>query len=84
MADTGTRLKKLVELRSRPQIKLLEANILDLRPLIKEGNKVYKKFLTEDDPPIVPGLQPEDTGEWERSEEAPSNPSWVDYIVAIK
>lgn len=26
----------------------------------------------------------EDTGEWERSEESPSNPSWVNYIVAIK
>ncbi len=26
----------------------------------------------------------EDTGEWERGEDAPSNPSWICYIVAIK
>ena len=26
----------------------------------------------------------EDTGIWERGEEAPSNPSWISYIVAIK
>lgn len=26
----------------------------------------------------------EDTGEWERGENAPSNPSWISYIVAVK
>jgi hypothetical protein len=26
----------------------------------------------------------EDTGEWQRGEDAPSNPSWICYIVAIK
>lgn len=26
----------------------------------------------------------EDTGEWERGEQAPSNPSWICYIVAVK
>ena len=26
----------------------------------------------------------EDTGEWERAETAPSNPSWICYVVAIK
>ena len=26
----------------------------------------------------------EDTGEWARSEEAPCNPSWICYVVAVK
>ena len=26
----------------------------------------------------------EDTGIWERSESAPSNPSWIAYVVAVK
>lgn len=26
----------------------------------------------------------EDTGEWERGDDAPSNPSWICYIVAVK
>lgn len=53
--------------------------IPEVRELLKEAgfseSHVYWENEDEDD---------ENYGEWERGEDAPSNPSWISYIVALK
>ena len=54
-------------------------SIPEVREMLAEAGfrETYVYWEQEDD-------DGEDTGEWARSEEAPSNPSWICYIVAAK
>ena len=53
--------------------------IPEVRELLQEAgfSKTYVYWEQEDE-------DGEDTGEWERADEAASNPSWLCYIVAIR
>ncbi len=69
----GSRLKRAFEYEWRFW------TIPEVREMLKEAgfreSHVYWEQEDEDG---------EDSGEWERGENAPSNPSWICYIVAVK
>ncbi len=71
--NDGSRLKRAFEYHWRFW------TIPEVRELLEEAgfseSHVYWEVEDEDG---------EDSGIWERSEEVPSNPSWISYIVAVK